>query len=123
MEEFRFIFDCKGGGGEEFLLGLEKGGFDEWVLGAWGVVAPEFGFALLSLFEELPESVAAVGCAGEGESSVGGGLHGAEDAFDEWLRDEGGFIEDEVGGFVASEVVALFGTSCEDFGVLEGEEG
>ena len=123
MEEFRFIFDCKGGGGEEFLLGLEEGGFDEWVLGAWGVVAPEFGFALLPLFEELPESVAAVGCAGESESSVGGGLHGAKDAFDEWLGDEGGFFEDEVGGFVAAEVVALFGTSREDFGVLEGEEG
>jgi hypothetical protein len=123
LEEFCFIFDCIGGGGEEFLLGLEKGGFDEWVLGAWGVVAPEFGFALLSLFKELPESVAAIGSAGEGESSVGGGLHGAEDAFDEWLGDEGGFVEDEVGGFVASEVVALFGASCEYFGVLEGEEG
>lgn len=122
LEEFCFIFDCIGGGGEEFLLGLEEGGFDEWVLVAWGVVAPEFGFALLSLFKDLPESVAAVGSAGEGESSVGGGLHGAEDAFDEWLGDEGGFVEDEVGGFVASEVVALFGASCEYFGVSESEK-
>lgn len=83
-------------------MGLEEGGFDEWVLGAWGVVAPEFWFALLPLFEELPESVAAVGSAGESKSSVGGGLHWAEDAFDEWLGDEGGFIEDEVGGFAAA---------------------
>ena len=94
---------------------FEFGGGDERVIGA---VEMEGSPVLLGGIEaelaQLPEPVAAFGCAEDKRLAEGGGEHGADDFDPKTGVDEGGFVEDgEIEPF-AAQVIGMMGAADRD---------